>query len=451
MRMLLINQNPVVSKLSGLSAQKSGFEVVETPFLEEMEEGPYEVLFIDDAKLDEIDIDDVKSRSGAKRIALIYSDEESRPEGFDYYLKKPFLPTEMVDLLSEIKDDMLLPEIEEESLEEHSPEEAEGSAEEERPAELSEEESTEEEVPEPPAHEEATEMAEAEEPLTETGEEDFDALLEQLEESEALGAEAAGEAAEEKEGPEAAEPVSDEEDIPEPAEEIDFDTLIEEVEDTQPREALGEAPEDEDIEALLEGIEIPQTEEDTEAVSEDTDIGELEGLEEIEGLEELAELDEAEGGVLDEEQVNAVKELLEETAAGEEESETAAEIEEDAEVGEEIFVTEAGEEETPLPKMEEEAEEEEALSQAEREVEEPAAQTEQGDELDLISEEELAAVLGERAPAAAEEEKRAPKSESVSTEGEELLAKLAGLDPESLKKLLAGAEVTIKITFPKEV
>ena len=113
MRILLINQNPIVSKLAGLSAQKSGFEIVEELSIDEMEPGSYDVLFIDDAKLEGTTPEMLKRRTGVKKMCLIYGDDEEKAPGFDYYIKKPFLPTEMVDLMSEINDDLLLPEVEE--------------------------------------------------------------------------------------------------------------------------------------------------------------------------------------------------------------------------------------------------------------------------------------------------------------------------------------------------
>ncbi len=91
---------------------------------------------------------------------------------------------------------------------------------------------------------------------------------------------------------------------------------------------------------------------------------------------------------------------------------------------------------------------------AEEEIEEDL------DELDKISEEELAAALGTGAAATAvaaaataeqpsETDEKERKSEDK--QSAELLSKLAGIDPEALRKLLAGAQVTISITFPKEV
>ena len=166
MRILLINQNPIVSKLAGLSAQKSGYEIVEEFSLDEIEEGDFDVLFIDEAKLDGSGPETLKRRTGVKKTCLIYADDEAKVPGFDYYIKKPFLPTEMVDLMSEINDDLLLPEMESE------PEEGVTEAQE-TPAEEGAEEME--------AHAPAETAETAQEAGGIVGMEDFDALLEELE------------------------------------------------------------------------------------------------------------------------------------------------------------------------------------------------------------------------------------------------------------------------------
>ena len=108
MRMLLVNDNPVVAKLTGLSAQKAGVEVNEVYDVEEIEgNGNVDIVFIDNAKLNELPVDELKDVVKAKKYGLIYADENQKSPDFDFYLKKPFLPTEMVDLLSTIKDELV--------------------------------------------------------------------------------------------------------------------------------------------------------------------------------------------------------------------------------------------------------------------------------------------------------------------------------------------------------
>ncbi len=418
MRMLLINQNPVVSKLAGLSAQKSGFEVVETPFPQEIEEGPYDILFVDDARLDEVDMEDIKRRTGVHRTCLIYSDDEKRAEGFDYYLKKPFLPTEMVDLLSEIKDDMLLPEIEETDEQLSNEEYGQNELEEmEKPLGKPEDE---EEILEPLSLEEPDVKAEEQESHEELSEQ-----LQPSEETERMEVETQTEQESSVESVEAQEGTNDEE--TEEREKIDFEALMEEMENVDTQEEL--ASEAKEIEALLEETEHQEME----------DLQEEE--ENLSELHEISELSETEGGILDEEQVNAVKELLEETVESEgvEESELAIE-----ERIEETLLPEAESalaEESPLEST---LDDEVSDVQQERSTE----TSEVADELDLISEEELAAALENTATSAAGS--KGDKGLEEEADNTHLLAKLAGIDPEALRKVLAGAQITINITFPKE-
>ena len=92
------------------------------------------------------------------------------------------------------------------------------------------------------------------------------------------------------------------------------------------------------------------------------------------------------------------------------------------------------------------------------------------DELDSLTEVELGKALGEEIASddalaktnlkeeaeptktvAEEESKQSVESEiDKSSEGVELISKISGLDPVALRKLLAGAQVNISITFPKD-
>jgi len=65
--MLLVNDNPVVAKLTGLSAQKAGVEVDEVFDFEEIESNNADIVFIDNAKLNESSIEELKSKVSAKK------------------------------------------------------------------------------------------------------------------------------------------------------------------------------------------------------------------------------------------------------------------------------------------------------------------------------------------------------------------------------------------------
>ena len=519
MRMLLVNQNPIVSRLVGLSAQKAGYEIDEVPSLESVEGDRYDLVLIDDAKLEGETPASIKEKTGAKKVCLIYAEEEK--EGFDYSIKKPFLPTEMVDLMTEIKEELLLPELEEtptpelpESEEELLPEpdlaldeESDPLGEEDFDALLAELESDEEGSGEPPA-EEAVEEGDLDALLEEiapeadaggeeeSAEEDFDALLASLEEG----------SQEQPSDEEEAEAAGEGEVTPEP----DLDALLEAVDlpeafEASEEEHIGgeeESPE-EDLDALLADLDLESKEEETEESTTMPEEGDEEPV-------SLPEPDEEVGGILDEELVSEVKELLDEEPSeneaesssvladseedldldldledlleeseealpdGEEPREETMEAEEmpaleaadDEELIEEMALEEAAEpEENPMADeslpMEEKPEPQESEAEAQMPPQEHADAEE--DEFEGLREEDLVAALGEASPDHDEEsaqkselcdtsEKAAPQpSVSQASQEEALISRMMGMDPEALRKLLAGAQITINITFPKEV
>ena len=481
MRILLINQNPIISKLAGLSAQKSGFEIVEELSLDTVESGSYDVLFIDDAKLEGTTPDMLKRRTGVKKMCLIYGDDEDKVPGFDYYIKKPFLPTEMVDLMNEIDDDLLLPEVEETETETPPIQEAQEEHSEtmEEVAESVAAVSAVENEPKTEKTEEAEEVLKAEdfdalldeleaesheeEKRTESEEatEDFDALMASLELEEPAESEA--------EEPKAVEPA------PEALEELSKEPERTESEPERKTVETAETTlaEEEDFEALLEALDLGETTSEEEKAEEESAVDIAE--EETEPIS-LPEPEEPGGGILDEELVSEVKDLLEEE--GVEERETAVPAAETAE--EEILAEETVEmEEEPVEMTETVAEEaekeiesaEETGSLEELEELESLEEIEGEDEFDLLSEAELGTVLGEEiaeeiaaeSVEAREEpafEERVTESAAEAASAEEpshsaqegvLISKLLGTDPEALRKLLAGAQITINITFPKDV
>ncbi len=492
MRMLLINQNPIVSKLAGLSAQKAGLEIVEEPALDTLETSGYDVLFIDDAKLEGSSPEELRSRTGAEKICLIYGDDDNRMEGFDYYIRKPFLPTEMVDLMTEIRDEMSMPKMEE-SIETSPEEPSEQTAEEQASPEGDVEESEEEDIEallssldEGSGDEEQSSQAQEKEPENSGEEEDFDALLAAMDEGgeEGAGDEEPAANRQEKETP-----------TPDKGDE-NFDELLTSLtseeagaDETAPIEEQGAETTEQDeetldLDALLQEVES----EESESV-ESVDLNE-ENLDELlEGLDLELETEEqapvalpeteGEGGVLDETLVSEVKELLEEEEAEmlpaesvpeeervEEEESTTQSKTPESEIGDEA--PETAEKEMPEEMLEEEMLEEETPEAVPSPSPESLDQ-EVDEELDLLSEEELLSVLEgdtldeeetaasevsiesevQEAPIEASQASRTPDT-SGSEETGALVARLLGSDPKTLRQLLAGAQITINITFPKE-
>lgn len=97
---LLINDNKIVSRLLQLSSQKHDYA------LEEINdytagEGAYNVIFIDSEKYDGDAWEALKSTVTYDRLGFIGDKSTAKPEGFDFVLEKPFLPTDFVNLMSE--------------------------------------------------------------------------------------------------------------------------------------------------------------------------------------------------------------------------------------------------------------------------------------------------------------------------------------------------------------
>ena len=103
MKLLLINKNPVVSRMLKLSAPKAGFEVEECDNVYDLPKGEYDVVFIDDEMYDENFLKEIKRSISFSQIGLITSSKDRQFEDFDFTLVKPFLPTDLIELLRGVK------------------------------------------------------------------------------------------------------------------------------------------------------------------------------------------------------------------------------------------------------------------------------------------------------------------------------------------------------------
>ena len=102
MNILLLNDNPVVTKLVTLSAQKTGSEILIASNMEEIQDGSYDLLIVDEALYTHELMDELKSKISYKQALYMLSRGASSVDGFDKEVKKPFLPTDLVELLSSI-------------------------------------------------------------------------------------------------------------------------------------------------------------------------------------------------------------------------------------------------------------------------------------------------------------------------------------------------------------
>ncbi len=97
---LLINDNKIVSRLLQLSSEKHNYA------LEEINdytagESAYNVIFIDNEKYDEDAFNSLKETLTFDKLGFIANKTDIKPEGFDFILEKPFLPTDFVKLMEE--------------------------------------------------------------------------------------------------------------------------------------------------------------------------------------------------------------------------------------------------------------------------------------------------------------------------------------------------------------
>ncbi len=98
MRILLLNDNPVVNKLVTLSAQKTSDELDVVDSIESIESDSYDLLVIDDAMYNENIFEDIKSKIRFSASLYICSRDAEKIADFTATLKKPFLPTDLVEL-----------------------------------------------------------------------------------------------------------------------------------------------------------------------------------------------------------------------------------------------------------------------------------------------------------------------------------------------------------------
>ncbi|MCK4441569.1 MAG: hypothetical protein KAU90_06160 [Sulfurovaceae bacterium] len=111
MKILLINSNPVVSRLTALSARKESVEIDEIKDISELKNNEYNIVFVDTESFTK-EIDNfLKNSKITKRVCFYTQDDKNRNEIFNFEILKPFLPSEVSAIIRNTKIEM-----EEESL-----------------------------------------------------------------------------------------------------------------------------------------------------------------------------------------------------------------------------------------------------------------------------------------------------------------------------------------------
>lgn len=106
MKILLLNDNPVVRKLVALSAQKTKDELSVIWSVDEVEGDSYDLLIVDDAHYSDESMAALKEKIQYKTSLLMATRGNATPSGFEKVINKPFLPTDLVDLFSQIDKDL---------------------------------------------------------------------------------------------------------------------------------------------------------------------------------------------------------------------------------------------------------------------------------------------------------------------------------------------------------
>ncbi|NPA56810.1 MAG: hypothetical protein GXO19_03630 [Epsilonproteobacteria bacterium] len=103
MRLLLINKNPVVSRMMQMSVPKAGFDIEECESVYDLPTGEYEVVVIDDEMYDQNFLQDIKQNIKYYQLGIITSAKSGNLQDFDFVLTKPFLPTDLIEILRRVK------------------------------------------------------------------------------------------------------------------------------------------------------------------------------------------------------------------------------------------------------------------------------------------------------------------------------------------------------------
>ena len=90
MNILLLNDNPVVTKLVTLSAQKTSDELEIVSSLEEIKTNEYDLLVVDDGLYSDDTYSLLKEKITFSHSLFICARETQEVDGFDDTLKKPF-------------------------------------------------------------------------------------------------------------------------------------------------------------------------------------------------------------------------------------------------------------------------------------------------------------------------------------------------------------------------
>lgn len=101
-KILLLNENPVVTKLVTLSAQKTSDELDIITNIEDLKSQNYDLFAIDDTLYKQEIFDEIKKKTNFSKSLYICSRDAEEVKGFTNTIRKPFLPTDLVELFANL-------------------------------------------------------------------------------------------------------------------------------------------------------------------------------------------------------------------------------------------------------------------------------------------------------------------------------------------------------------
>ncbi len=105
MKILLINNNPVVSRLTALSARKENIAIDEIQEVTELSSSGYDIVFVDADSLTKDVNDIIKEQLKVKKSVLFYAEGDEEDKSlFDLTILKPFLPSEVSAVIRSVEE-----------------------------------------------------------------------------------------------------------------------------------------------------------------------------------------------------------------------------------------------------------------------------------------------------------------------------------------------------------
>ena len=102
MNILLINDNPVVSRLLALCTRDEHIVLEEVVSIGTIQHESYDILFVDEGSYNSEVLNLCDTLNIGRKIFLSNMDE--RVNNFDMHIKKPFLPSQIIDILENVED-----------------------------------------------------------------------------------------------------------------------------------------------------------------------------------------------------------------------------------------------------------------------------------------------------------------------------------------------------------